>query len=130
MKKFLVIFLVLGFSIFASENLINFTVSKSLENGKTVKIIPLEKGGQAFKLDFSGFDANEKLKITSTSGEEVGNFEVPTSEKGDALTIIAPAVADKEGGKANILIKTSSEEEISLDYYWGKDLSLNETKSE
>ena len=76
MKKFLVLFLVLGFSIFASENIINFTVSKSLDNGKTVKIIPLEEGGQAFKLDFSGFDANENLKITSTSGEEVGNFEI------------------------------------------------------
>ena len=58
------------------------------------------------------------------------NLNHYTSEKGNALTIIAPAVADKQGGKANILIKTSSEEEISLDYYWGKDLSLNETKPE
>ena len=126
MKKFLILFLVLGFSIFASDDLSKYSVCDSLENGKTVQIIPLEDTGQLFKLFFSGFESNENLTIVSTSCEEKMSFELKMSKKGEVNTPFLPAVIGKKGGKGHLLIKTPSDEELSLNYHWGNELLIKE----
>ena len=98
-----------------------FPIQAEGKGGCRLAVRPMDPSGQAFVITGSGFEPNKKLKIVSTSVNEVAYGTSSGRSDGTLKQVIFPAVVGRTGGDASFEA-SGSDCSVKVRYKWGDEM--------